>query len=79
MSQWSANINVMIKAARRAGSSLMRDFGEVDKLQVSRKGPGDFVSRADTRAEGILKEYLMEARPNYGWLGEETGEDAGEI
>lgn len=77
MSQWSANINVMIKAARRAGSSLMRDFNEVDKLQVSRKGPGDFVSRADTRAESIIKEHLQEARPNYGWLAEEGGEEAG--
>ena len=73
MSQWSANINVMIKAARRAGRSLMRDFGEVENLQVSRKGPGDFVSKADLRAEEILKEDLLEARENYGWLGEEGG------
>ena len=78
MSQWSANINVMMKAARIAGRSLMRDFGEVENLQVSRKGPGDFVSRADTRAEEIIREILTEARPNYGWLGEETGEIAGD-
>lgn len=77
MSQWSANINIMIKAARRAGSSLMRDFGEVEKLQVSRKGPGDFVSRADLRAEEIIREYLGEARPNYGWLCEESGIEEG--
>ncbi|MEO1563983.1 MAG: inositol monophosphatase family protein [Pseudomonadota bacterium] len=73
MSTWSANINVMIKAARRAGSSLMRDFGEVENLQVSTKGPGDFVSKADLRAEDILKTELLEARENYGWLAEEGG------
>ncbi|WP_425093356.1 inositol monophosphatase family protein [Tropicimonas sp. S265A] len=69
----SANLNIMIKAARLAGRSLVKDFREVENLQVSMKGAGDFVSRADTRAEEILKEALMEARPNYGWLGEETG------
>ena len=68
MSQMSANINIMIKAARRAGRSLMRDFGEVEHLQVSAKGPGDFVSKADLKAEEMLKEELMEARPNYGWF-----------
>ena len=73
MSQWSANINVMIKAARRAGSSLMRDFGEVENLQVATKGLGDFVSKADIRAEEILKTELLSARENYGWLGEEGG------
>jgi myo-inositol-1(or 4)-monophosphatase len=77
MSQWSANINVMIKAARYAGRSLMRDFKEVENLQVSSKGPGDFVSRADMKAEEILHEELMEARPNYGFLGEEGGETKG--
>ncbi len=78
MSQWSANINVMIKAARKAGRSLMRDFKEVENLQVSSKGPGDFVSRADMKAEEILQEELFEARPNYGFLGEENGEVKGE-
>lgn len=77
MSQWSANINVMIKAARKAGRSLMRDFKEVENLQVSAKGPGDFVSRADLKAEEILQEELMEARPNYGFFGEEGGEVKG--
>lgn len=77
MSQWSANINVMIKAARRASRSLMRDFKEVENLQVSTKGPGDFVSRADIRAEQILRTYLTEARPNYGFLGEEGTEIKG--
>ncbi len=77
MSQMSANINIMIKAARKAGRSLMRDFGEVEHLQVSVKGPGDFVSKADLKAEEILKSELMEARPNYGWLAEEGQEEAG--
>ena len=74
----SANLNVMIKAARKAGRSLVKDFREVENLQVSVKGAGDFVSRADQEAERIIKEELRGARPNYGWLGEETGEDAGE-
>jgi myo-inositol-1(or 4)-monophosphatase len=69
----SANVNIMIKAARRAARGLLRDFGEVEQLQVSSKGPGDFVSRADLKAEQVLKEELLEARPNYGWLGEESG------
>ena len=77
MSQMSANINIMIKAARKAGRSLMRDFGEVEHLQVSVKGPGDFVSRADIKAEEILKSELTQARPNYGWLAEEGEEEAG--
>ncbi|MCB1389602.1 MAG: inositol monophosphatase, partial [Rhodobacteraceae bacterium] len=71
--QGSANLNLMIKAARKAGRSLVKDFREVENLQVSSKGPGDFVSKADREAERILKEELMEGRPNYGWLGEETG------
>jgi myo-inositol-1(or 4)-monophosphatase len=77
MAQASANINVMIKAARKAGRALVRDFGEVENLQVSAKGPGDFVSRADMKAEATIREELTEARPNYGWLGEETGGAAG--
>lgn len=75
--QGSANLNIMIKAARAAGRSLVKDFREVENLQVSSKGPGDFVSKADIAAEEILKEQLMEARPNYGWLGEEGGEVEG--
>jgi myo-inositol-1(or 4)-monophosphatase len=74
----SANMNVMIKAARKAGRSLVKDFREVENLQVSVKGAGDFVTRADREAERIIKEELRGARPNYGWLGEETGEEAGE-
>ena len=74
----SANMNVMIKAARKAGRSLVKDFREVENLQVSVKGAGDFVSRADKEAERIIKEELRGARPTYGWLGEETGTEAGE-
>ncbi|MDH2325825.1 inositol monophosphatase family protein [Cereibacter sp. SYSU M97828] len=71
--QGSANLNLMIKAARKAGRSLVKDFREVENLQVSSKGPGDFVSKADREAERIIKEELMGGRPTYGWLGEETG------
>ncbi|MEM1236645.1 MAG: inositol monophosphatase family protein [Pseudomonadota bacterium] len=76
--QGSANLNVMMMAAREAGRSLVKDFREVEQLQVSAKGPGDFVSRADLRAEEILKEELRGARPTYGWLAEEGGEEQGE-
>lgn len=69
----SALLNVMIAAARKAGRALKRDFGEVEKLQVSLKGPGNFVSAADRRAEEILYEELSKARPGYGFLGEEGG------
>jgi myo-inositol-1(or 4)-monophosphatase len=76
--QGSANLNLMIKAARKAGRSLVKDFREVENLQVSMKGAGDFVSKADREAERIIKEELMGARPTYGWLGEETGETEGQ-
>ena len=76
--QGSANLNLMMKAARLAGRSLVKDFREVENLQVSMKGAGDFVSRADIAAETIIREELREARPNYGWLGEESGFEAGE-
>ncbi|MBV1927025.1 MAG: inositol monophosphatase [Rhodobacteraceae bacterium] len=69
----SANLNIMIKAARAAGRSLVKDFREVENLQVSMKGAGDFVSKADIAAEEILKEELLAARPTYGWLAEEGG------
>jgi myo-inositol-1(or 4)-monophosphatase len=75
--QGSANLNVMLKAARKAGRSLIKDFREVENLQVSMKGAGDFVSRADIAAEKIIKTELMGARPNYGWLAEEGGEEPG--
>jgi myo-inositol-1(or 4)-monophosphatase len=73
----SANLNVMMKAARKAGRALAKDFREVENLQVSMKGAGDFVSRADIAAEKILKTELMGARPTYGWLAEEGGEEEG--
>jgi len=76
--QGSANLNLMIKAARRAAKSLVKDFREVENLQVSSKGPGDFVSKADREAERLIKEELMGGRPTYGWLGEETGEEPGQ-
>ena len=76
--QGTANLNIMMKAARKAGRSLVKDFREVENLQVSMKGAGDFVSRADIEAERIIKEELMGARPTYGWLGEEGGETPGE-
>lgn len=74
----SANLNIMMKAARRAGRSLVKDFREVENLQVSSKGAGDFVSRADIASEQILKEELMGARPTYGWLAEEGGAEDGQ-
>jgi myo-inositol-1(or 4)-monophosphatase len=69
----SALINVMVKAARRAGRSLKRDLGEIENLQVSLKGPANFVSLADKRAEQMLYEDLNKARPGYGFIGEEGG------
>lgn len=66
-------VTVMINAARAAAKSLTRDFGEVEYLQVSRKGPGDFVSVADHKAEEIIYEQLAKARPGYGFLMEERG------
>ncbi len=68
----SANLNLMIKAARAAGRSLSKDFREVENLQVSMKGAGDFVTKADIAAEEIIREQLTEARPTYGWVGEES-------
>jgi myo-inositol-1(or 4)-monophosphatase len=73
----SALMNVMIKAARKAARGLTRDFGEVEKLQVSMKGPANFVSAADRRAEQILREELLTARPGYSFLGEEGGKSEG--
>jgi myo-inositol-1(or 4)-monophosphatase len=73
----SAILNVMTKAAYRAGRSLKRDLGEVENLQVSLKGPRNFVTAADRRAEEIVREELAKARPDYGFLGEEGGARAG--
>jgi myo-inositol-1(or 4)-monophosphatase len=73
----SALMNVMLGAARKAARSLARDFGEVEQLQVSLKGPANFVSAADTRAEEILYAELSRARPGYGLLMEERGATEG--
>jgi len=74
----SATITVMIRAAFAAAKGLKRDFGEVEQLQVSEKGPGDFVSRADIMAERVLRKELERTRPEYGFLGEEGGETKGD-
>src|SRR6185312_5452469 len=73
----SALINVMANAALKAARGLIRDFGEVEQLQVSLKGPGDFVSAADLKAEKVLRTELGKARPGYGFLMEESGGEAG--
>lgn len=74
----SALVNIMIKAAFKASKGLVHDFGEVENLQVSRKGPGDFVSVADRRSEKIIYEELSKANLGYGFLMEESGEEEGE-
>jgi myo-inositol-1(or 4)-monophosphatase len=73
----SALLNVMVAAARKAGRTLKRDFGEVENLQVSMKGPANFVTAADRRTEEILYAELAKARPGYGFLGEEGGQRPG--
>src|SRR3954453_8732192 len=70
----SGLITVMTRAARKAAPRLRRDFGEVEQLQVSRKGPADFVSMADKRAEQTIVEELRNARPDWGMLLKESGE-----
>jgi len=78
MSAISGIIRIMEKAARKAGTRLRRDFGEVEHLQVSRKGPADFVSKADRAAERTIYEELKAARPDWGFLLEESGAFDGE-
>ena len=73
MNSISANLNIMIKASEKASKSLIRDFGEVEKLQVSIKGPSDFVSSADTKAEKIIIEELTKSKKNYSIISEEDG------
>ena len=77
MSRPSPTVTVMMDAARAAGRRLIRDFGEVENLQVSRKGPSDFVSAADKKAEEIIRKSLEKTRPGYGFLLEEGGEVQG--
>ena len=73
MNSISPNLNIMIKASEKASKALIRDFGEIEKLQVSIKGPSDFVSSADTRTEKIIVEELIKAKKNYSILTEENG------
>ena len=73
MQSISPNLNIMIKAAEKASKVLIRDFGEIEKLQVSKKGPADFVTNSDLKAEKIIIEELKKAKPNYSILSEENG------
>lgn len=77
MSVLSPLMTVMIAAARKAGKAITRDFGEVENLQLAKKGPSDFVTAADLKTEKILFEELTKARPGYGFLGEERGWEEG--
>ena len=73
MNSISANLNIMIKASEKASKVLIKDFGEIEKLQVSKKGPNDFVTNSDFKAEKIIIEELEKARPNYSIISEENG------
>ena len=73
MNSISANLNIMIKASEKASKILIRDFGEIEKLQVSKKGPTDFVTNSDLKAEKIIIEELKKAKPNYSIISEENG------
>ena len=73
MKSISANLNIMIKASEKASKILIRDFGEVEKLQVSKKGPYDFVTKTDKHVEKILIEELSKTKKNYSFLSEEVG------
>ena len=73
MNSISANLNIMIKATEKASKILIRDFGEIEKLQVSKKGPNDFVTNSDLKAEKIIIEELKKAKPNYSIISEENG------
>ena len=73
MNSISPNLNIMIKATEKASKILIRDFGEVEKLQVSKKGPADFVTNSDLKTERIIIEELKKAKPNYSIISEENG------
>tara|TARA_Y100000591_G_scaffold318064_1_gene328494 strand:+ start:419 stop:1159 length:741 start_codon:yes stop_codon:yes gene_type:complete len=73
MNSISANLNIMIRASEKASKILIRDFGEIEKLQVSKKGPDDFVTNSDLKAEKIIIEELKKAKPNYSVISEENG------
>ena len=70
----SPEISILEKICAKASKVIIRDFGEIEKLQVSKKGPGDFVTKTDKKVESIIIEELEKARPNYGFLAEESGE-----
>ena len=73
MNSISANLNIMIKASEKASKILIKDFGEIEKLQVSKKGPNDFVTNSDIKTEQIIIDELKKAKPNYSILSEEKG------
>ena len=73
MNSISSNLNIMIKASEKASKILIRDFGEIEKLQVSKKSPSDFVTNSDIKVEKILIEELEKARPNFSFISEEKG------
>jgi myo-inositol-1(or 4)-monophosphatase len=73
MNSISPNLNIMIKACEKASKILIRDFGELEKLQVSKKGPNDFVTNSDLKAEKVIIEELKKAKPNYSIISEENG------
>ena len=73
MNSISPNLNIMIKASEQASKGLIRDFGEIEKLQVSKKGPHDFVTNADLKTEKIILDVLRKAKPNYSIISEENG------
>ena len=73
MNSISANLNIMIKASEKASKVLIKDFGEIEKLQVSKKGPNDFVTNSDIKTEQIIIDELKKAKPNYSILSEEKG------
>ena len=73
MNSISANLNIMIKASEKASKVLIRDFGEIEKLQVSKKGPSDFVTNSDLKVEKIIIDDLKKAKPNYSIISEENG------
>ena len=73
MNSISSNLNIMIKASEKASKVLIRDFGEIEKLQVSKKSPSDFVTNSDLKVEKIIIEELEKARPNFSFISEEKG------
>ena len=73
MNSISPNLNIMIKASEKASKILIRDFGEIEKLQVSKKGPSDFVTNSDLKTEKIIIDELKKAKPNYSIISEESG------